>query len=102
MADKLEVNYDQLQGFMKSFDSEADEIQALMKQTQSRVEDLHGGGWVGKGADNFFNEMQSEILPALNRMVHALRVAGQTTREIAEIFNQAEEETQGYFNSFGE
>lgn len=102
MADKTEVNYDQLQMFIKAFDSEAEEIMALNKLTNGKVEDLHGGGWVGRGSDRFFNEMQGEILPAMNRLVQALQTASQITREIAEIFNQAEEETQGYFNSLGD
>ena len=102
MAEKTELNYDQLQGFIKAFETEAEEIQALTKQTSNRVESLHGGDWIGRGADKFFNEMQGEVLPAMNRLVHALVTAGQVTRQIAEIFNQAEEETQGYFNTLGE
>jgi WXG100 family type VII secretion target len=102
MAEKTELNYDQLQGFMKAFETEAEEIQALTKNTSSRVESLHGGEWIGRGADKFFNEMQSEVLPAMNRLVQALGTASQVTRQIAETFHSAEEETQGYFNSLGE
>ena len=102
MADKTEVNYDQLQMFMKAFDAEAEDILALTKQTSSKVEDLHGDKWVGRGSDKFFSEMQGEVLPAMNRLVGALQQASQITREIAEIFNQAEEETQGFFNSLGD
>jgi WXG100 family type VII secretion target len=102
MAEKTELNYDQLQGFIKAFETEAEEILNLTKQTHSHVDHLHGGEWIGKGADKFFSEMHSDILPALNRLVQALNTASQTTRQIAEIFNSAEEETQGYFNSLAE
>lgn len=102
MAEKTELNYDQLQGFIKAFETEAEEIQNLTKNTNSKVEQLHGGEWIGRGADKFFGEMHGEILPAMNRLVHALSTAAQTTRQIAETFNAAEEETQGYFGSLAE
>ena len=101
MADKTEVNYEQLQQIMKMFSSEAEEINGLQKQTQSRVEDLHGGNWIGKGADKFFDEMQSEVLPALRRLAAGLQEAAQVTQRILDTYRQAEEETQGFFNSVG-
>lgn len=101
MADKTEVDYDQLQNFAKLFESEAEEIQALTKQTDSSVEDLSGGGWVGRGSDAFYAEMNDEVIPAMLRAAKALQEAGRVTKQIAEIFNQAEEESQSNFNSLG-
>jgi WXG100 family type VII secretion target len=102
MADKTQVDYDQLQSFIKAFQSEAEEYQALSKETNNKVEELHNGGWVGRGSDAFFEEMHNEILPAVQRLVRALQQAGQITREIAEIFNNAEEESQSFFRSLAE
>lgn len=102
MADKTEVDYDQLQTFMQKFYSESEEYDALTKRTNSMVEDLHGGGWVGRGSDSFYAEMEDVVIPAMQRLVQALREAGQITQKIAEIFNQAEEESQGQFNAIGE
>jgi hypothetical protein len=45
--------------------------------------------------------MQGEVLPAMERVAQALQEAGEITKTIAEIFNAAEEEAQGYFNSNG-
>ena len=101
MADKTEVNYEQLQQIMKMFSSEAEEINGLLKQTQSRVEDLHGGNWVGKGADKFFDEMQSTVLPAVQRLTNALHEAAQAMQKVIDTYRQAEEETQGFFHSVG-
>lgn len=102
MAEKTELNYDQVQGFIKTFGTEGEEIQNLTKATAGKAEALHGDAWIGKGADQFFNEMQSEILPAMNRLGQALATASSIAQKIAETFNQAEEETQGYFNSLGD
>jgi len=102
MAEKTELNYDQVQGFVKSFKAEADDIQALAKDTSSRANALHGDGWVGQGADKFIEEMNGEILPAMERLVQALNTASEMAQKISETYSQAEEETQGYFNSLGE
>lgn len=102
MADKTQVDYDQLLSFIKSFEAEAEAYQALYKETSNKVEELHGGGWVGRGSEAFFSEMHNEILPAVQRLSQALQQAGQISREIAEIFNKAEEESQSFFHSIAE
>jgi len=101
MADTTQLDYDQMQNIIKMFQSEQQEILNLLKQTDSKVEGLHGSEWVGKGADQFFNEMKSDVLPAVQRLAEALGAAGEAAQKIVEIFNSADEETRGYFNNIG-
>lgn len=102
MAEKTEVNYDQLETIAKQFEGEAQVVQTIRGNLQSRTEELHGGGWIGQAADKFHNEMIGEVLPAVQRLEDALRQASSTMLLICNIFNEAEEETQGYFRSLGE
>jgi len=102
MADKTEVNYDQLEAIAKQFDGEAQVIQSMRTGLQSRAEQLHGQGWIGEAADKFWNEMSGEVLPAVQRLQEALQQASTTMTTICNIFNEAEEETQGYFKSLGD
>jgi WXG100 family type VII secretion target len=90
-----------MQNIIKMFQSEQQEILNLLKQTDSKVEGLHGSEWIGKGADEFFNEMKTEVLPAVQRLAEALGAAGEAAQKIVEIFNSADEETRGYFNNIG-
>jgi WXG100 family type VII secretion target len=99
MADTTQIDYDQMQNIIKMFQSEQQEILNLLKQTDSKVEGLHGSEWVGKGADQFFNEMKSDVLPAVQRLAEALGAAGEAAQKIVEIFNSADEETRGYFGN---
>jgi WXG100 family type VII secretion target len=101
MADTTQLDYDQMQNIIKMFQSEQQEILNLLKQTDSKVEGLHGSEWIGKGADEFFNEMKTEVLPAVQRLAEALGAAGEAAQKIVEIFNSADEETRGYFNNIG-
>jgi WXG100 family type VII secretion target len=101
MADTTQLDYDQMQNIIKMFLSEQQEIMNLLKQTDSKVEGLHGSEWIGKGADQFFNEMKTEVLPAVQRLSDALGAAGEAAQKIVEIFNSADEETKSYFTGIG-
>ena len=101
MAGTTQVNYDDMNGIIKSMKTEEEEIMNLLKTTKSKVESLHNNQWVGQGADNFFNEMEQTVLPALARLAHALGVGGDVAQDIINTIRQADEETQSYFNSLG-
>jgi WXG100 family type VII secretion target len=101
MADTTQIDYDQMQNIIKLFRSEQQEILNLLKQTDSKVEGLRGNQWIGKGADQFFNEMKTDVLPAVQKLAEALGAAGEAAQKIVEIFNSADEETKGYFSNIG-
>lgn len=97
MADKTELNGEQLQNIAKKFQSEADELNNLLSQTRSKVDSLHGSGWIGRGADEFNNEMQSLMLPAFQRLVEALHNASEKVNAILKIYDNAQSEAQGHY-----
>jgi WXG100 family type VII secretion target len=101
MAGTTQVNYDEMAGIIKSLKSEEDEIMNLLKTTKSKVESLHNNQWIGQAADNFFNEMEQTVLPAMARLANALGVGAEAAEEICKIIRQADEETQSYFNNLG-
>ena len=101
MANTQQVNYDEMQAIIKQLESEEEEIKALMSQTKSKVEALHGSQWIGEAADKFFNEMENVVLPKTNKMIYALNVAGQVAKQIMNIIHQADEETKGFFANLG-
>ncbi len=101
MAGTLQVNYDEMQAIIKTLETEEQDLRALLKQTKSKVEALHGDGWIGQGADQFFNEMNGVVLPATNKMVYALDVAGKVATQIIKIIRAADEETKTFFNNIG-
>jgi WXG100 family type VII secretion target len=102
MAEKSEVNYEQLENMVKRFRTEADAVNQLLTQTRSRVEGLHGTGWIGRGSEQFFGEMEQTILPAMGRLVQALHTASNAADSIAKIYHSAEDQGQGIFKALGE
>ncbi|PKO13950.1 MAG: hypothetical protein CVU39_16345 [Chloroflexi bacterium HGW-Chloroflexi-10] len=102
MAEKTELNYEQMQTMVKKFQSEADAINQLLNQTKSRAESLHGTGWVGRGSDQFFGEMEQLVIPAMGRLVQALHAAGGAADNIMKIYRNAEEQGQNIFKSLSD
>ncbi len=101
MPGTTQVKYDEMENIIKTLKTEEDQIMNLIKQTKSKAETLHGQGWVGQAADNFFNEMNSVALPAMGRLARALGVGAQVAQQIVNTIRQADEETQSYFNNLG-
>lgn len=97
MADKTEINGEQLQAIAKKFQSEADELNNLLSQTRNKVSTLHGSGWIGRGADQFNNEMEQLVLPAVQRLVAALHAASNQVNAILKIYDDAQNQSQGYY-----
>lgn len=102
MADKTEVDYEKMQSISKKFQSEADALNQLLSQTKGKVDGLHGTGWIGRGSDQFFNEMQQLTLPSLARLVQALQKASNEVDVIVKEYRNAEEQGQSIFKSFGD
>ena len=92
MTDKIEVKYDEMDQISGRFDNQAGEIQQMMQNVRAKMEDLHNGGWIGRGSDSFFAEMQGEVLPAVTRLQQALEQASHVARQINDTMKQAEEE----------
>lgn len=99
MANTLfQLNYDQLGSIAKKFKDEGEDMGQLHSSTRQRVRDMHKE-WIGEAAEKFFEEMETELLPALKRLSQALFYSQDMTSEIMKIIQNADEETAGYFKN---
>jgi WXG100 family type VII secretion target len=94
----FQLNYDHLLSIAKKFKDEGEDIAQLHSTTRQRVRDLHKE-WIGDAADKFFDEMETELLPAVQRLSQALFLSQDMTSEIMKIIQDADEETVGYFRN---
>ena len=99
MAKLRRIQYDDLNTIVQKFRTEQQEIDALQKQLKQKVESLHNNQWVGEGSEKFFSEMESQVLPAVQRLAAALGHAGDVAQKIANLIRQHDEETKGFFNN---
>ena len=94
----FQLNYDELASIAKKFKDEGEDIAQLHSTTRQRVRDLHKE-WIGDAADKFFDEMETELLPAVQRLAQALFLSQDMTNDIMKIIQDADEETVGYFKN---
>lgn len=99
MAEEIRADYDQLEQIASRFANQAQAVGQTIQKVQSSMGPLEDGGWIGRGADSFFAEMNGVVLPASNRLQEVLDEASRTVREIMQKMQQAEEEASSPFRS---
>ena len=93
-APRIQAQFDDLKKIAETFNQGADEIQTMTKNLMSCKDTLKNGDWKGKGADQFYNEMDGEVLPTLKRLNEALAQASQITNQVVQTMQQAQDESQ--------
>lgn len=88
MAQILGMDPQEVRGLASQLDQAATQIEQIRTQLTSK---LSATQWVGNDAQQFRNDWNSTHIPALNRVVEALRAAGQTANRNAD----AQEQTSG-------
>lgn len=91
-ARRVRIDHDSLQQVAQTFGRQLSATQRSVQNIQQRLNVLQGGDWIGQGANAFFQEMQSEVLPALNRLLRALETSERVTKQISGLLRDAEQE----------
>jgi WXG100 family type VII secretion target len=97
MAEVIRVDYEVLQQIADKFGRQSEVVAAVQQAVRSAMDPLEGGGWEGRGSDAFFNEMNSDILPAVQRLNDALTQAQAVSKQIHNLMQQAEDEASASF-----
>lgn len=97
--DEIRADYDRLEQLANQFANQAQAIQEMLQNVRGAMDPLEGGGWIGRGSDAFFSEMQGEVLPASQRLQQALDEANRITKQVIQTVKQAEEEASSPFRA---
>ncbi len=76
---RIRADYQQLALNATKFGRQADLARQMLQNVHKQQAVLQGGDWIGVGANQSFSEMNSQLLPTLNRLVLALEAANRTT-----------------------
>ncbi|MFV9504535.1 MAG: WXG100 family type VII secretion target [Oscillochloridaceae bacterium umkhey_bin13] len=95
--DEIRAEYEQLNQVASRFVQQAQAIQQMTQRIKASMAQLEQGGWIGRGASAFFDEMNGELLPACQRFYNVLNDSSQATKEIVQVMRQAEEEAAAPF-----
>lgn len=97
--DEIKADYDRLEQVASQFANQSQAIQQMLQNVRGSMDPLENGGWIGRGSDAFFSEMQGEVLPASERLQQALDEASRVTKYIVQTVKQAEEEASSAFRA---
>jgi len=98
MANIVQLKYDELTTVGKQFNTEGDDYAELYSTTRQKVQALYKE-WIGLGADKFFDEMEHDLLPALQRVSKALFYSEEVLGKIARLIHETDEENASYFKN---
>jgi len=101
MAHTMQVYYDETRIFSRNIHTDGDDILALHARTRQRVHALRAD-WSGEAAEAFFEEMEAELLPALQRVSNALFLAEEILDKIIKIIQDADEGTADDMEQIGD
>ena len=98
VSSKIQADYDELATIANELAQESQAVEQLTNQVMNLVGQLEGGGWIGRGADSFFNEINDLVQPGMQRLIRALEDGSNGVKQISNILSQAEQDASGLFN----
>src|SRR3989304_7241223 len=87
---KVRVDHDASQAIARTFGQGADATGKTLRQLKSAMGVLQSGDWIGQGASKFYEEMNSQVLPAVQRLDLALAECAKGTGQISQLMKPAE------------
>ncbi|GAB4551878.1 MAG: hypothetical protein OHK0023_19310 [Anaerolineae bacterium] len=101
-ANIMQCNYPDFEKLGQQFVKESEQTVQLFRTIQRHMDSLERQGWIGRGADSFYREMESEVMPAVNRLGNALQDAGSAVKRIVDAWRKAEDEAASLFTGEGQ
>ena len=92
-APQVRSDRDQLKQIQATFSKEAERVEQFTRDLTGKMDTLKGGDWIGQGANQFYQEMESQVIPNLNRLRNAMGEAARVTNQISQLMQETEERT---------
>jgi WXG100 family type VII secretion target len=95
----IRADYDQMPEISKRFEREAVNVKHSIDSLKRTIEVLKGGDWFGEGANAFYREMESEVMPAMQRLLQTLEMGSGVIQKIERLLHEAEQTIGGLFSA---
>ena len=100
-APRVRADYDAIARIATQFEHEAAAVRLTLQGLRRLKQVLQAGDWIGEGARAFYAEMDSQVLPGLERLAGSLEAAAHTMRQIGQLVHQLEETTARILGRIG-
>jgi WXG100 family type VII secretion target len=99
MADEIRIDYDAMEKVQATFARQANAIAQMHQAVLRAQKQLQDGGWIGRGSEAFFQEMDNQVNPAVRRLIEALTEANATSKAISQLMQGADQEASSGFRN---
>src|SRR5262245_50880999 len=96
-APRIRGDYEQLTQIAQAFGAQAAQLETTRQRLRREHHALQAGDWLGEGAYRFYAEMETAVLPALQRLAEALHQAQRVTMQMIAVVKQAEADAAACF-----
>jgi WXG100 family type VII secretion target len=95
----IRADYDQMPEISKRLGREAVNVKRSIDSLNRTIEVLKGGDWFGEGANAFYREMESQVMPSMQRLQTTLEMGSGAVKTIERLLHEAEEAIGGLFSA---
>ncbi len=92
MDGNIQVDYEVVEQIADVFADQFERMQSITRKLDTELHQIMLAGWTGEAADEFFADMQDDLMPAMLRLMKALDQASEVTKKLWLEFANAEEE----------
>ncbi|MCU0465358.1 MAG: WXG100 family type VII secretion target [Anaerolineae bacterium] len=94
---KVQIYYDEMDVLIQRVNDMAAQMVDRQSLLRNHAEGLADGGWIGGGADAFYDEFFNLILPSLSKLERALEATAGGFRRASDMLREAENEGRNLF-----
>jgi WXG100 family type VII secretion target len=96
MADVISIDYERVKTLGNHFIQQSERVRKELNELNSQMQVLRNGGWIADAATAFYQDMESDLLPGVQRLVQALEIAQDVANQISQVMENAEEEASSF------
>ncbi len=101
MTNQIRYQYEEIQQVARRFRDQNDRADGLIRRALYCLRRMDDGVWEGRGADEYREEMEDIVLPALRRLAAVMGDTAWTLDKAADMMREAEEMGAHLFTSEG-
>ncbi|MBZ0307129.1 MAG: WXG100 family type VII secretion target [Anaerolineae bacterium] len=93
MSDIVSIEYQQMSKVAQTFEQESAHVKKLLADINTQLNILRRGGWIADAANKFYQEMDSDVCPRVQRLQTALEHSGNVcAHDLQQLFHAATDE----------
>jgi WXG100 family type VII secretion target len=94
----MSADYEDIQRVSRKLDDTADDLRTILMNIFSAMSALQSGGWLGEAADQFYDEMESFMIPWIKQLGGDYEDTADSVAALIPLFFEADSHVSVYFD----